>query len=118
MIAGRGQELITAPIYQRMERTFGPAEKLFDHDAPTGFAESRPIHHPVDGRSSGSSIRSDDDPFAEREAVSFDDDWIAHTFAVPERVLAGNKTSAAAVRISALRISCLAKIFEDSRRGC
>ena len=71
ILRGRKQQVRSA-VDQGVDRTFGARQKLFDNDFPAGIAEASPVDHVDNGRVGLASVLSNNDAFAESQAVGFD----------------------------------------------
>src|SRR6266513_2219423 len=88
MIARRFQQTIITSVYQCMQRTFRPVQKFLDYNPPACLAEPALIHHLIDSRSCGGSVRSNGYPFTEGKAVRFDHNGKFQSLAVTKRFAA------------------------------
>src|SRR5262249_45098525 len=91
VIARRFKQAITASVDQGVQRTFCPAYKFLAHNPSACVSKPAFVHHLIDGRFCGRSIRGNDDSFSKREAIRFNYNGKFQSFAVVQGVAAVGK---------------------------
>ena len=95
MILRGGQEQVVFPIDERVNGALLAFQKFLDDHAAPGVAEFARVHDFVDRQRGFPRVLRDDDAFAERQAVGFHDERIAHGAAEFLRLDAVGKTARA-----------------------